>query len=115
MKVKNGNGKRHATQQSVNSAVKAICDIMRRSNCARACNSDSWSEFSTSTQNGDSARKGTRICEKCLATRLNANCPIISNPVRPEPSSRWAIPRKRTASSTDGTAAHAVSVAEGIG
>lgn len=36
MKVKNGNGKRHATQQSVNSAVKAICDIMRRSNCAAA-------------------------------------------------------------------------------
>jgi hypothetical protein len=32
----NSNGKRHATQQSVNSAVKAICDIMRRSNCAGA-------------------------------------------------------------------------------
>src|SRR5881409_779007 len=31
-----GNGKRHATQQSVNGAVKAICDIMRRSNCAGA-------------------------------------------------------------------------------
>jgi len=31
-----GNGKRHATQQSVNSAIKAICDIMRRSNCAGA-------------------------------------------------------------------------------
>jgi type I restriction enzyme M protein len=30
------NGKRHATQQSVNSAVKSICDIMRRSNCAGA-------------------------------------------------------------------------------
>ena len=28
--------KRHATQQSVNSAVKSICDIMRRSNCAGA-------------------------------------------------------------------------------
>src|SRR5512137_2445541 len=36
MKRNNGNGKRHATQQSVNSAVKAICDIMRRSNCAGA-------------------------------------------------------------------------------
>ena len=36
MKTRNGNGKRHATQQSVNSAVKAICDIMRRSNCAGA-------------------------------------------------------------------------------
>lgn len=36
MKTKNGNGKRHATQQSVNSAVKSICDIMRRSNCAGA-------------------------------------------------------------------------------
>lgn len=33
---KHGNGKRLATQQSVNSAVKAICNIMRRSNCAGA-------------------------------------------------------------------------------
>ena len=33
---RNGNGKRLATQQSVNAAVKAICDIMRRSNCAGA-------------------------------------------------------------------------------
>lgn len=32
----NGAGSRLATQQSVNSAVKAICDIMRRSNCAGA-------------------------------------------------------------------------------
>src|SRR5438034_9731910 len=32
----NGNGKRHATQQSLNAAVKSICDIMRRSNCAGA-------------------------------------------------------------------------------
>ncbi len=32
----NGNGKRLSTQQSVNTAVKAICDIMRRSNCAGA-------------------------------------------------------------------------------
>jgi type I restriction enzyme M protein len=31
-----GNGKRLATQQSVNGAVKSICDIMRRSNCAGA-------------------------------------------------------------------------------
>ena len=30
------NGKKLATQQSVNSAVKSICDIMRRSNCAGA-------------------------------------------------------------------------------
>ena len=30
----NGNGKKLVTQQSVNSAVKGICDIMRRSNCA---------------------------------------------------------------------------------
>ena len=35
-KNKNNNGKRLATQQSVNSAVKSICDIMRRSNCAGA-------------------------------------------------------------------------------
>lgn len=31
-----GNGKRLATPQSVNGAVKAICDVMRRSNCAGA-------------------------------------------------------------------------------
>src|SRR6266852_1204107 len=30
------NGKRLATPQSVDAAVKAICDIMRRSNCAGA-------------------------------------------------------------------------------
>jgi hypothetical protein len=34
----NGNSKRHATQQSVNGAVKSICDIMRRSNVAGAMN-----------------------------------------------------------------------------
>ena len=34
--VKGGDGKRLATQQSVNGAIKAICDIMRRSNCAGA-------------------------------------------------------------------------------
>lgn len=32
----NGNGKRLNSQQSVNAAVKSICDIMRRSNCAGA-------------------------------------------------------------------------------
>ncbi|MBI4669433.1 MAG: N-6 DNA methylase [Elusimicrobia bacterium] len=32
----NGNGKRLVTQQSVNSVIKSICDIMRRSNCAGA-------------------------------------------------------------------------------
>lgn len=35
-KSNNGNGKRHATQQSLNAAIKSICDIMRRSNCAGA-------------------------------------------------------------------------------
>ena len=30
------NGKYHGTQQSLNGAVKSICDIMRRSNCAGA-------------------------------------------------------------------------------
>src|SRR5438093_11739915 len=34
--TKTPNGKRHATQQSVNSAIKSICDVMRRSNCAGA-------------------------------------------------------------------------------
>jgi type I restriction enzyme M protein len=33
---RNGNSKRLSTQQSVNSAIKSICDIMRRSNCAGA-------------------------------------------------------------------------------
>ena len=32
----NGNAKSLGSQQSVNAAVKAICDIMRRSNCAGA-------------------------------------------------------------------------------
>src|SRR5882672_4090011 len=32
----NGNGKRLATPQSVDAAVKSICDVMRRSNCAGA-------------------------------------------------------------------------------
>jgi len=32
----NGNGKRLITQQSVDQAVKSICDIMRRGNCAGA-------------------------------------------------------------------------------
>lgn len=32
----NGNGKRLATQQSVDQAVKSICNIMRRGNCAGA-------------------------------------------------------------------------------
>ncbi len=31
-----GNGKRLATPQSVNAAIKGICDVMRRSNCAGA-------------------------------------------------------------------------------
>ena len=29
-------GKKHASPQSLNAAVKSICDIMRRSNCAGA-------------------------------------------------------------------------------
>jgi len=35
-KNNNGNGRRHATPQSVDQAVKSICDIMRRGNCAGA-------------------------------------------------------------------------------
>lgn len=35
-KRNNGNGKKLATQQSVDQAVKSICDIMRRGNCAGA-------------------------------------------------------------------------------
>jgi len=33
---RNGNGRRHTTQASVDQAVKSICDIMRRGNCAGA-------------------------------------------------------------------------------
>ena len=36
MKPKDTNGKRLATQQSVDQSVKTICDIMRRGNCAGA-------------------------------------------------------------------------------
>lgn len=32
----NGNGRRHITQQSVDQAIKSICNIMRRGNCAGA-------------------------------------------------------------------------------
>ena len=32
----NGNGRTLSTQSSVNSAIKSICDVMRRSNCAGA-------------------------------------------------------------------------------
>ena len=35
-RLRANNGKRLASQQSVNGAIKAICDIMRRSNCAGA-------------------------------------------------------------------------------
>jgi len=34
--ARNGNGRRLNTPQSVNAAVKSICDVMRRSNCAGA-------------------------------------------------------------------------------
>src|SRR6266700_5732482 len=37
-KTDNGNGKKHVTAQSLNAAVKSICDIMRRSNVAGAMN-----------------------------------------------------------------------------
>ena len=37
-KTNNGNGRRHVTPQSLNAAVKSICDIMRRSNVAGAMN-----------------------------------------------------------------------------
>src|SRR5438093_12579171 len=37
-KTDNANGKKHVTPQSLNAAVKSICDIMRRSNVAGAMN-----------------------------------------------------------------------------
>ena len=36
MKEVSKNGKRHSSPQSLNAAVKSICDVMRRSNCAGA-------------------------------------------------------------------------------
>ncbi|MBM3188862.1 MAG: hypothetical protein FJZ90_09090, partial [Chloroflexi bacterium] len=36
MARQNTNGRRLTTQSSVNAAIKSICDIMRRSNCAGA-------------------------------------------------------------------------------
>ncbi len=36
VRVRVDNGKRLATHQSVNGAIKAVCDIMRRSNSAGA-------------------------------------------------------------------------------
>ena len=36
MSKNKGNGKKLNGQQNVNSAVKSICDIMRRGNCAGA-------------------------------------------------------------------------------
>lgn len=36
MRHPTSNGKRHATPQSLNAAIKSICDVMRRSNCAGA-------------------------------------------------------------------------------
>jgi len=35
-RMNNSNGRRHTTQASVDQAVKSICDIMRRGNCAGA-------------------------------------------------------------------------------
>jgi len=36
MERKNTNGKKFNGEQSLNAAIKSICDIMRRSNCAGA-------------------------------------------------------------------------------
>src|SRR5438034_6825099 len=36
VRARNGNGRRLSSPQSLNAAVKSICDIMRRSNCAGA-------------------------------------------------------------------------------
>lgn len=59
--ARNVNGKRLATQQSVNSAVKAICDIMRRSNCAGASSTGcSWRGFASSASSPSGRRASTR-------------------------------------------------------
>ena len=58
-----------------------------------------------------SLEQGTRSCGKCLATRLSANWPITSKPVRPAPRCWCARPSSVTAASSDGTAAQAVSCA----
>ena len=39
-KENNGKGKRLATQQSVDQAIKSICDFIRRGNCTGAMQAD---------------------------------------------------------------------------
>ena len=49
--AKTNNGKRHATQQSLNSAIKSICDVMR---------------LSKSDSDREVGRPGERLLEELL-------------------------------------------------
>lgn len=50
-KNSNDNGKTFTTQQGLNSYIKGICDIMRRSNCAGALQYVPRTQLATVPQN----------------------------------------------------------------
>ena len=58
--VRNGNGKHLATPQSVNGAVKTICDVMRRSSGAGPCSADSVDTTHVFTLSQRSRASGSR-------------------------------------------------------
>src|SRR5215471_12529581 len=93
------NGKKLLTQQSVNSAVKAICDIMRRSNCAGALQyvpELTWILFLRILD-----ERETREAEEALAVGAQFS-PSLEAPYRWQD---WASPegQKRTKLQNSGT------------
>jgi len=89
-KKENGNGKVLATQQSVNQAVKGICDIMRRSNCQGAMQyvpELSWMLFLRILDDHE-----TRECEEMEALGLE----FIPSLVAPYRWQDWAAPYDET-------------------
>ncbi len=61
----NGNSKKLNSQQLVNSAIKSICDIMRRSNCAGAMQyvpELTWQDWAVPYK-GKSIKKGLHHCK----------------------------------------------------
>jgi len=89
-KKENGNGKVLATQQSVNQAVKGICDIMRRSNCQGAMQyvpELSWMLFLRILDDQE-----TRECEEMEALGLE----FIPSLVAPYRWQDWAAPYDET-------------------
>lgn len=89
-KNEKGNGKNLATQQSVNQAVKTICDIMRRSNCAGAMQyvpELTWILFLRILDDHE-----TRECEEMEALGLEFK-PSMASPFRWQD---WAAPYNET-------------------